>query len=100
MILGVKDRILLCQILPQPGPTAALRLRMRVALKPEEMEKIKGRMEGEKFIWDPDVGHEIEFNPTVRQQIYLSDLLEQMSFEGKITAEMLGLVDRFVLARE
>jgi hypothetical protein len=101
MVLTVKERLLLLQILPQnEGPAMALRLRQRVALRPEEVEKIRLHQEEGKWKWDPDIASEIEFLPTARQAVYLSDLMENVSTAGKLTPEMLVLFDRLVLPRE
>lgn len=100
MVLTIKERLLLLQILPREGPAAALRIRQRVALQPKEVQKIGLAQDGEVVKWDTSIASEIEFLPTVRQALYLSDLVEKMNKQGNLNVETMLLFDRFYLPTE
>jgi hypothetical protein len=99
--LTVKERLWLLNVIPKPeGSIAALRVVEKLLPKPDEIQKIGLVQKDNLWTWNTEVPSEIEPCFSVRQQIWLSDLLEELSRQGRMIPDMVGLFERFVLPRE
>jgi hypothetical protein len=101
MKLTIKERLWLLNVIPKPeGSVAALRVVSKLLPTPDEIKAISLTQEGGLWKWNTEVPSEIDPAFTVRQQIWLSDLLEEISRQGKMIPEMVSLFERYVVARE
>jgi hypothetical protein len=105
VVLTVKERILLLSLLPTDGGSlAALRIKQQIWFSLEERDRISLKAEQADgtlhWTWDTSVPSEIDFHPSARQAVFLSDLMVATSQQGKLNDEMVPLFPKLYLPPE
>ena len=98
MKLDVGDRLVLLSILPKEGDLTTIRivhdLRQALSFSEEELKTLNIRSEGEGMVWDGADGvKEIPIGP--QAQVRISEVLERLDKEEKITEDHLSLWEKF-----
>ena len=101
MLLSIRERLMLMQVLPTEGDFTTLKLvrEMREGLSFDEEEHAKAHFvvdgEGGRITWDPEIqfDKELDFGP--RATVVVLDALEKLDRAGQLRLEALELCDKF-----
>jgi len=101
MVLSVKERLVLLNMLPTSGSFVDLMLyrNLREALQfgPEEMEELSFKVDGGQVNWDPEAaGEGKEFKLLAHQIVKVGELLQDMDKEKQLTDDHVSLYEKFV----
>lgn len=100
MVLKVKDRIQLLNVLPGTGSIVTLKivraLRERLSFSEDDIKTFGIKESGEMINWEPssDTGTEIEIGEKAHEIIV--DAFKTASSKGELTLDMVDLYDKFV----
>ncbi len=104
MLLNVKQRLLLLNILPSESNYIELKVireqQERLSFSNEELQRLKVKREGDMYNWDEsqDVPVEIEINESARGILKVAfRLLDQ---QGQLKIEFLPLYEHFIEGEE
>ena len=107
MKLSMKERFQLLKLLPKEGNVTTLRMvhDLRLALAPSEKEQEAIGLKqtaGGYVSWDPrlEEAYEIGGLDRPKAQALVSDALEQLDKQDRLTEDLLDLWDRFVEGAE
>lgn len=102
MLLSLKERILLLNILPAEGNIITLRimqdLRRNLAPTEEEIKSVNLRTVDDKILWDNDFEVEVPIGEKATDVIV--DSLKKLNRENKLTVQHISLYERFVEKKE
>ncbi len=100
MLLNVKQRLLLMNILPSESNYITLKVIRRqeefLSFSEEELQRLKVEKDGDMYHWDEaaDEPVDIEIGESARGVIKLA--LRQLDQEGRLKAEFLPLYEHFI----
>ncbi len=104
MILDVKDRLILLQILPFEGDVTLLRIIRRLqdelSFNEEEHSSLTFKLENGRTSWNPEVKIERDFNFGPKTLSVICAAFEKMDREKRLTLEILPLYDKFIGDKE
>ena len=100
MKLQIQERLLILNILPKEGNIVTIRLLKdligNVGLSGEEIKKWKVQTkENNQVVWDNTQATEKEINLEETAKNLISERLELLNKESKLTIEQLSLYDKF-----
>ncbi len=100
MLLNVKQRLLLLNVLPDESNYIELKIireqQERLSFSDEELQRLKVKREGDIYTWDESLDEpvEIEINESARGIIKLA--FRQLDQQGQLKVEFLPLYEHFV----
>ncbi|KKN23993.1 hypothetical protein LCGC14_0899310 [marine sediment metagenome] len=100
MLLNVKQRLLLLNILPGESNYITLKVireqQERLSFSEEELKRLKVKREGDRYIWDEtiDVPVDIEIGESARGVIKLA--FRELDQQGQLKVEFLPLYEHFM----
>ena len=99
--LTVSERLLLPNLFPQQSDLVTMRVvtefKMDVGFTEDEMKDWEMKVEGDRVSWNPEKAQnvEIKIGPSVLS--VLEKQVEKLSDDGKITEQMLTLIEKLGL---
>lgn len=100
MLLNVKQRLLLLNILPDEANYITLKIireqQGRLSFSDEELQRLKVKRQGDMYTWDESLDEpvEIEINESARGIIKLA--FRQLDQQGQLKVEFLSLYEHFI----
>jgi len=100
MLLNVKQRLLLLNILPEHGNYLTLKIireqQERLSFSEEELKRLKVKLVGDRYTWDEmiDVPVDIEIGESARGVIKLA--FRELDQQGQLKVEFLPLYEHFM----
>ena len=100
MLLNVKQRLLLLNILPSESNYIELKVireqQERLSFSDEELQRLKVKREGDMYTWDESLDEpvQIEINESARGIIKLA--FRQLDQQGQLKVEFLPLYEHFI----
>jgi len=99
MLLTVKERLLLLNILPREGDLSTIRiiakLRASLSFSEEEHQALKFNQAPEGFTWEPSAPQTAEIDIGPKAQTVVRDNLDRLNSEKKLTEDYLPVWDKF-----
>ncbi len=100
MLLNVKQRLLLLNILPAESNYIELKIireqQALLSFSDEELQRLKVKREGDRYTWDESLDEpvEIEINESARGIIKIA--FRQLDQQGQLKVEFLPLYEHFI----
>ena len=100
MLLNVKQRLLLLNILPSESNYITLKVireqQERLSFSEEELKRLKVKRDGDRYIWDESVDEpvDIEIGESARGIIKLA--FRELDQQGQLKVEFLPLYEHFM----
>lgn len=102
MLLEVRDRILLGNILPAEGDVRTMKtiqtLRNDLLFSEDEVKKFKIKTDDNRVTWDATVDSEVEIQVGELATEVIVAALKKLDESEKVTVELLPLYEKFIKA--